>query len=229
MCRLPFLAFGPFDERRKQINWHGHNGRWCYARSKFPSSSVRTAVHRVPSVRARCTTLSANERSRFEVLLHSHKRSRWIDARVISDKVPVHKLSHLEHRDNLLAIEYRQQLFVCADVALILGILELVFANVLPKLFGQFGPGEWVVSDHCGKRGVGLHGFAKGVFGSGGFLGGRHWAIRTRRAWLPSKKSTVLSAQFTGALVLVVFPVAVLSSSVFSATAPTWGSAIYCV
>jgi hypothetical protein len=62
-------------------------------------------------------------------------------ARVISDKVPVHKLSHLRHRDNLLAIEYRQQLFVCADVALILGILELVFANVLPKLFGQFGPG----------------------------------------------------------------------------------------
>ena len=108
---------------------------------------------------------------------------------MISDKVPVHKLSHLEHRDNLLAIEYRQQLFVCADVALILGILELVFANVLPKLFGQFGPGEWVVSDHCGKRGVGLHGFAKGVFGSGGFLGGRHRAIRTRRAWLPSKKT----------------------------------------
>ena len=92
-------------------------------------------------------------------------------ASVISDKVPIHKLSHLEHRDNLLAIEYRQQLFVCADVALILGILELVFANVLPKLFGQFGSGEWVVSDHCGKRGVGLHGFAKGVFGSGGFLG----------------------------------------------------------
>jgi hypothetical protein len=29
-------------------------------------------------------------------------------ARVISDKVPVHKLSHLEHRDNLLAVEYRQ-------------------------------------------------------------------------------------------------------------------------
>ena len=54
---------------------------------------------------------------------------------MISDKVPVHKLSHLEHRDDLLAIEYRQQLFVCADVALILGILELVFANVLPKLF----------------------------------------------------------------------------------------------
>src|SRR6516165_8677923 len=25
-----------------------------------------------------------------------------------SDKVPIHKLSHLEHRDNLLAVEYRQ-------------------------------------------------------------------------------------------------------------------------
>src|SRR6516164_4900382 len=86
-------------------------------------------------------------------------------ARVISDKVPVYRLSHLKHRDNFLAIEYRQQLFVCVDVALILGILELVFANVLPKLFGRFAPGEWVVCDHCGKRGVGLHGFAKGVFG----------------------------------------------------------------
>ena len=142
-----------------------------------------------------------------------------------ADKVPVHKLSHLEHRDDLLAVEYRQQLFVCADVALILGILELVFANVLPKLFGQFGPGEWVFSDHCGKCGVGLHGFAKGVFGSGGFLGGRHRAIRARRAWLPSKKINCASAQFAGALVLVVFPVAVPSSSAFSAT---WGSTICC-
>jgi hypothetical protein len=50
-----------------------------------------------------------------------------------SDKVPVHKLSHLEHRDDLLAVEYRQQSFVCADVALFLGILELVFADVLRR------------------------------------------------------------------------------------------------
>src|ERR1700724_3272985 len=40
---------------------------------------------------------------------------------------------------------------------------------VRPKLFGQFGPGEWVFADHCGQCGVGLHGFAKGVFGGGGF------------------------------------------------------------
>src|SRR4029077_2168646 len=84
--------------------------------------------------------------------------------------------------------------FVCADAALILGILELVFADVLPKLFGQFGPGEWVFADHCGQCGVGLHGFAEGVFGGGGFLRGWHRAIRTRRAWEQSEKSTLFSA-----------------------------------
>src|SRR5260370_9145429 len=108
-----------------------------------------------------------------------------------SDKVPVHKLSHVEHRDDLLAVEYR---FVCADVALFLGILELVFADVLPKLFGQFGPWEWVFADHYGQCGIGLHGFAKGVFGGGGFLRGWPRAVRTRRAWGPSEKSTLFSA-----------------------------------
>ena len=47
MCRLRFVwgsAFGPFGERRKQINWHLQYWSWCYARSKFPSSSVRSAV-----------------------------------------------------------------------------------------------------------------------------------------------------------------------------------------
>ena len=106
-----------------------------------------------------------NRRLRVASQLGANTRLRRASPELISDKVPVHKLSHLEHRDDLLAIEYHQQLFVCVDVALILGILELVFANVLPKLFGQIGPGEWIVSDHCGKRGVGLHGFAKGVFG----------------------------------------------------------------
>jgi hypothetical protein len=67
-----------------------------------------------------------------------------------------------------------------------------VFADVLPKLFGQFGPREWVFADHCGQCGVGLHGFAKGVFGGGGgFLRGWHRAIRTRRGWEPSEKSTL--------------------------------------
>jgi len=37
--------------------------------------------------------------------------------------------------------------------------------NTHGRLFGQFGPGEWVFADHCGQCGVGLHGFAKGVYG----------------------------------------------------------------
>jgi hypothetical protein len=52
-----------------------------------------------------------------------------------------------------------------------LGSLELVFADVLPKPFSQFGPGEWVFADHCGQRGGGLHGFTKGVFGVAAFFG----------------------------------------------------------
>src|SRR4029077_12222814 len=99
--------------------------------------------------------------------------------------------------------------FVCADAALILGILELVFADVLPKLFGQIGPGQRVFADHCGQCGVGLHGFAKGVFGGGGgFLRGLHRAIRTRRAWEPSEKSTLF-------LVLQCFCEAVFYSLLF--------------
>ena len=46
-----------------------------------------------------------------------------------------------------------------------------MFADVLPKLFGQFGLGEWVFADHCGQCGVGLHGFAKGVLGEAAFFG----------------------------------------------------------
>jgi hypothetical protein len=60
-----------------------------------------------------------------------------------------------------------------------------------PKAFWSVRSGERVFADHCGQCGVGLHRFAKGVFGGGGFLRGRHRTIRTRRAWLPSKKSTV--------------------------------------
>jgi hypothetical protein len=78
--------------------------------------------------------------------------------------------------------------------ALALFSVPLLLGTLLPKLFGQFGPGEWVFADHCGQCGVRLHGFAKGVFGGGGFLRAWHRAIRTRRAWEPSEKSTLFSA-----------------------------------
>jgi hypothetical protein len=54
--------------------------------------------------------------------------------------------------------------------------------------------GSGSFADHCGQCGVGLHGFAKGVFRGGGFLRGWHRAIRTRRAWEPSEKSILFSA-----------------------------------
>jgi hypothetical protein len=94
--------------------------------------------------------------------------------------------------------------------------------------FGQFGPGKWVFSDHCGKCGVGLHGFAKGIFASGGFLGVGIGQLERAGLGCQAKKINCASAQFAGTLVLVVFPVAVSSSLAFSATAPTWGSTICC-
>jgi len=68
-----------------------------------------------------------------------------------------------------------------------------MFADVLPKPFGQFGPGKSVFADHCGQRGVGLHGFTKGVFGVAAFFWvGIGQSGRTgSRAWLPSEKLTV--------------------------------------
>ena len=90
---------------------------------------------------------------------------------MISDKVPIHKLSHLEHRDNRLAVEYRQQLFVCADVALILWILELVFANVLPKLFGQFGPGSGSFPTTAVSAASGCTGLLRAFLGAAAFFG----------------------------------------------------------
>jgi len=61
-----------------------------------------------------------------------------------------------------------------------------VFADVFPKPFGQFGPGEWVFADHCRQRGVGLHGFTKGVFWGGAFFGVGIGQLE-RAAWLPSE------------------------------------------
>ena len=85
--------------------------------------------------------------------------------------MPVHKLSHLEHRDDLLAVEYRQQSFVCADVALFLGILELVFADVLPKLFGQFGPGSGSLLTTAASAAPGCTGLLRAFLEEAAFFG----------------------------------------------------------
>jgi hypothetical protein len=112
-----------------------------------------------------------NRRLRVASQLGANTRLRRASPELISDKVPVHKLSHLEHRDDLLAIEYHQQLFVCVDVALILGILELVFANVLPKLFGQFGPGSGSFPTNAVSAASGCTGLLRAFLGAASFLG----------------------------------------------------------
>src|SRR5215472_16907411 len=92
--------------------------------------------------------------------------------RVISDKVPVHKLSHLKHGDNLLAIEYRQQLFVCADVALILGILELVFLRIYSQSFlvsSVRGSGSFPTT--AVSAASGCTGLLRAFLGAASFLG----------------------------------------------------------
>ena len=111
---------------------------------------------------------------------------------MISDKVPVHKLSHLEHRDDLLAIKHHQQLFVCADVALILGILELVFANVLPKLFGQFGPGSGSFPTNAVSAASGCTGLLRAFLGAAAFLGVGIGQLERAGLGCQAKKSTVL-------------------------------------
>jgi hypothetical protein len=85
--------------------------------------------------------------------------------------VPVHKLSHLEHRDNLLAVEYRQESFVCADVALFLGILELVFADVLPKAFWSVRSGGVGLCRPAASAASGCTGLLRAFLGEAAFFG----------------------------------------------------------
>ena len=109
-----------------------------------------------------------------------------LERRPASDKVPVHKLSHLEHRDDLLAVEYRQQLFVCADVALILGDPGARVCECTPKAF-------WSVR----SGGVGIPQTSRALITSGyiGSLPEIQPAINTHR---PSHASTAWSNPFLG-------------------------------
>ena len=85
--------------------------------------------------------------------------------------MPVAQLNDFEHRDDLLAVEYRQVFFVCADVALILGILELVFADVLPKAFWSVRSGKWVLPTTAASAASGCTGLLRAFLGVAAFFG----------------------------------------------------------
>ena len=54
-------------------------------------------------------------------------------------QVPGDQFGHLEHADLLLAIEDDLQCGIRVDEGLLLGVLELVFLDVIPELLGEFG------------------------------------------------------------------------------------------
>ena len=55
-----------------------------------------------------------------------------------------------------------------------------MFADVLPKPFGQFGPGKSTLPTTAGSAASGCTGLLRAFWG-GGFLLGGHRAIRTHR------------------------------------------------
>ena len=69
------------------------------------------------------------------------------------------ELGHLEHVDRVL-VENDLQGLVGIDVALVLGILQLVLLDVRPELLDHLGAGKGLVADDLGELsagGEGLH------------------------------------------------------------------------
>src|SRR6516164_9873186 len=64
-----------------------------------------------------------------------------------SAQVLVDQLGHLEHRDLLLAAEDGLQLVVGVDHPPLLGVLEIVLADVGPELLDHLGAGNRLVAD----------------------------------------------------------------------------------
>ena len=82
------------------------------------------------------------------------------------------QLGHLKHGHGALAIEHGFQSSVSVDLGLLLFILELVSADVIPELLGQFSAGKWIFANDGCKFIVGLNGFKKccvGFFGGSSF------------------------------------------------------------
>ena len=71
----------------------------------------------------------------------------------------VHELSELEHRHLFAAVEHGQKFLVCVDVCFLLGILEPIFADIFPDLFGELGPRKWRGAYDGRQRGVRLDRF----------------------------------------------------------------------
>ena len=61
------------------------------------------------------------------------------------------ELRHLEHADLALAIENRSERVVSVDLRSLRFVLKAVLLDVVPKLLGQFGTGQWCRADDSGE------------------------------------------------------------------------------
>ena len=75
------------------------------------------------------------------------------------------ELGHLEHGDLGLAAEDGLKERVGVDVALVLGVLETVFLDVVPDFFGELTAGDRGGADNGRENGVGLNRFEEGGIG----------------------------------------------------------------
>ena len=61
-------------------------------------------------------------------------------------KMSADELGELEHRDLLFA-EQGAQLVICINIATVLGILQVVFFDVVPDFLGDFGAWDCLGTD----------------------------------------------------------------------------------
>ena len=68
-----------------------------------------------------------------------------------------HELGHFKHGDLVAAVKDLLQLLIRIDPGLVRGILEVVAANVIPELAGDFGPRDGFISDDRRELFIRLH------------------------------------------------------------------------
>jgi hypothetical protein len=71
------------------------------------------------------------------------------------------QFGHFEHADSLFAIENFAQFVVCPDEGFIFGVLQIVSADVIPKLLRHFRARKGLIADDFTKLLVWLNGFQK--------------------------------------------------------------------
>lgn len=60
-------------------------------------------------------------------------------------------LGHFKHVDRRTAVEDFGKLFIRVDVALVFGVLQTVFFDVVPKAFGHLGSGHGAVANNSSE------------------------------------------------------------------------------